>query len=354
MKRLFTVLAAVLLLVGAACGSDSRPAASSTTGGTGAAAGDAGTAATAPKGAPQKVTVVLDWTPNTNHSGLYLAQQRGYYKDAGLDVEILQPDQNGAEQQLAAGNAMFAVSVSENILPARAQGIPLVSIAAILQHNTSSLVAPADRGITRPRDLAGKTYGGYGGPLEEPLVKALVSCDGGDPNSVKFVQVGNVDYRVGFDQHAFDFAWLFDGWDVIRMRDIDHLPLTVLDFAAYPQCIPDWYTPVLATTEQVIKDKPEVVRAFLAATTRGYQDAIADPQGAADALMKAAPESDRDLVTRSANWLAGHYADDPSAWGRQDPKVWATFESWLRDHGILDKPVDSTKAFTNDFLPAAR
>jgi ABC-type nitrate/sulfonate/bicarbonate transport system substrate-binding protein len=347
MARVVVVVGA-LLLVATACGSDATNGTATPPGGTAGAS-----ASTATKGT-QKVTVVLDWTPNTNHSGLYLAQERGYFKDAGLDVDILQPDQNGAEQQLAAGNATFAVSVSENVLPARAQGIPIVSIAAIIQHNTSSLVAPADRGVSRPRDLAGKTYGGFGGPIEEPLVKALVSCDGGNADSVKFVQVGNVDYRVGFDQHAFDFAWLFDGWDVIRMRDIDHLPLTVLDFSAYPQCIPDWYTPVLATTEQEIKTKPEVVRAFLQATTKGYQDAMADPGAAVDALMKAAPESDRDLVTRSAQWLASRYAADPARWGRQDPQVWSTFEAWLHEHGILDKDVDASKAFTNDFLPQGK
>jgi ABC-type nitrate/sulfonate/bicarbonate transport system substrate-binding protein len=300
----------------------------------------------------EKVSIVLDWTPNTNHSGLYLAQQRGYYKDAGLEVEILQPDQNGADQQLAAGNATFAVSVSENILPARAQGIPVVSVAAIIQHNTSSLVLPADRGVRRPRDLAGKTYGGFGGPIETSLVKALVSCDGGDPSTIKFVEVGNVDYRVGFDQKAFDVVWLFDGWDVIRMRDIEHLPLTVMDFADHTDCIPDWYTPVLATTEQTIRDKPNLVKAFMAATSKGYQAAMKEPAAAADALMKAAPESDRDLVTRSATYLSTRYAASPEQWGRQDPKVWSTFEAWLRDHGITNKPVDPSKAFTNEFVPS--
>jgi ABC-type nitrate/sulfonate/bicarbonate transport system substrate-binding protein len=341
MMAVLVVGAGLAALALAACGSDK----SSTTAETGS--GSSG-------GKTEKVTVVLDWTPNTNHSGLYLAQQRNYYKDAGLEVEILQPDQNGADQQLAAGNATFAVSVSENIIPARAQGIPLVSIAAIIEHNTSSLVVPGDRQVTRPRDLAGKTYGGFGGPLETSLVKELVRCDGGDPGTLRFVEVGNVDYRVGFDQHAFDVAWLFDGWDVIRLRDIDQLPVTVLHFADHTDCIPDWYTPVLATTEQTIKDKPALVKAFMTATTKGYQDAIRDPAAAADAIMKAAPESDRTLVTRSAAFLATRYTASPDKWGRQDPKVWSGFEAWLRDHGITTKAVDTTKAFTNDFLPSGK
>ena len=302
-------LAAVALLA-AACGSDD--------GGNGTVSSgesDSGSAT----GATQKVTLVLDWTPNTNHSGFYLALQKGYYRDAGLDVEIVEPGQAGGPdglQQMAAGNAQFAVSNAEALIPARAEGVPAVSVAAIIEHNTSSLVAPTDRGITRPRDLAGKTYGGFGGQLEDALVKQMVSCDGGDPSAVKFVEVGNVDYRAGFDQHAFDFVWVFDGWDVIRIRDIDGTPLVTLPFIDYPQCIPDWYTPLLATTETQIKDHPDLVRAFVGATAKGFADAMDDPAAATDALMTAAPESDRDLVSRSAEYLAPRYASSPAAWGQ--------------------------------------
>lgn len=339
-------LLVLVAVVAAACGSDD--------GGSGSATDGSGASSSA---ATQKVTLVLDWTPNTNHSGFYLAQQKGYYRDAGLDVDIVEPGQAGGPdglQQMAAGNAQFAVSVAESLLPARAEGVPAVSVAAIIEHNTSSLVAPTDRGITRPRDLAGKTYGGFGGQLEDALVKQLVSCDGGDPSTVKFVDVGNVDYRAGFDQKAFDFVWVFDGWDVIRIRDIDGAPLVTLPFADYPQCIPDWYTPLLATTESQIKDHPDLVRAFVGATAKGFADAMEDPAAATDALMAAAPESDRDLVSRSATYLAPRYASSPETWGHQDAAVWSTFATWLHDQQILEEPLDTSAAFTNDFLPTGR
>ena len=226
----------------------------------------------------------------------------------------------------------------------------MVSVAAIIEHNTSSLVAPADRGISSPADLAGKTYGGFGGQLEDALVKEMTRCGGGDPATVETVEVGNVDYRVGFDQKEFDFVWVFDGWDVIRMRDMGGLPITTLSFADYTECIPDWYTPVLATSEQAIAERPEVIRSFLDATVRGYREAMADPAAAAASLEEAAPESDRELLDRSAAYLADRYAEDPSAWGRQDPAVWAGFEEWLRRQGILPARVDTTQAFTNEFL----
>ncbi len=332
-KRLiFAVLA--LALVAGACAADGKSARGA--------------------GEPKQVTVVLDWTPNTNHSGLYIAKAKGYFSDAGLDVTIIEPDANGAVAQLAAGNADFAVSMAEQIIPARAEGNPIVSVATIIKSNTSSLLAPADRGITRPRDLAGKTYGGFGGQLETALVKKLVTCDGGDPESIKFVEVGNVDYQVGLDRKDYDFVWIFDGWDTIRLRDLAGMKVTTIPFADHFDCIPDWYTPVLASSEKVIANDPALVRAFVGAAAKGYQDAMADPAMAATTLTTAVPELDKDLVGRSADYLSTRYSDNAATWGTQDPEVWKSFELFLREAGMVTEPVDTTKAFTNEFLPTAK
>lgn len=298
-----------------------------------------------------KVTVVLDWTPNTNHTGVYLAKQQGIYAKAGLAVDIVEPGQSEGLAQVAAGNAQFAFSYAEQVLPVRAQGTPVVSIATVLRTNTSSLMSPADRHITRPRDLAGKTYGTFGGPIEEPLIKALVACDGGDPNSVKFVDVGNADYGVGFRKKAYDTVWVFDGWDVIRLRDIARTPITTIAFRDHLDCIPDWYTPVIVTSEKILRDQPDMVRAFLTATAEGYRTAIATPQAAADALMSAAPESDRALVEASARFLAPFFATAPATWGHQDAAVWEGFDAFLRKSKIVTSASPVADAYTNDFLP---
>jgi ABC-type nitrate/sulfonate/bicarbonate transport system substrate-binding protein len=307
-----------------------------------------------PGAARRSVTVVLDWTPNTNHSGVYLATQNGLYDRAGLDVSIVEPDQAGGVAQLVAGNATFAFSYAEQVLPAREQGTPVVSIATVLTTNTSSLVSPADRGIKRPRDLAGKTYGTFGGAIEGPLVKELVRCDGGDPNAVKFVDVGNADYNVGFRKHAYDAVWVFDGWDVIRLRDIAKTAVTTIPFRDHLDCIPDWYTPVLVTTENTLAGDPGLVKSFLAATAAGYQAAAADPAAAAAALIDAVPETDRDLVTASARFLAPFYLDTAGNWGRQDPAVWERFDAFLHKARILTTPTPVASAFTNDDLPPPR
>lgn len=323
---------ALLPLALAACGGDDAEPALSSTG-------------------PRDVTLVLDWTPNTNHGGIYLAEANGWYDDAGIDLEIIQPGDAGGLQAVATGNAEFAVSVQESLVPAQAQGLPVVSIAAIVQHNTSSLIALADTGIGGPADLPGHRYGGWGGPLERALVDRLVTCAGGDPAGVEFVEVGNTDYRVGMESGAFDVVWVYDGWDKLRLEQAGVDTVTI-PFVEHLDCIPDWYTPLLATSSELITGDPALVEAFVDVTSRGYAAAIDDPSAAAGALLAAAPELDPELVRASAEYLAGQFTADAPRWGEQSHEVWERFASFLTDAGLLDAPLDDvTTLYTNDFLP---
>lgn len=299
----------------------------------------------------KQVTMLLDWTPNTNHSGIYLAQEKGWYRKAGLDVRIIEPGQNGnVLQMLATGKADFAISTEEDLTPAVAQGLPVESVAAILQHNTSSLVALRSSGVRRPRDLATLTYGGFGGQLEKALVQTMVRCDGGNASRIKYVQVGDADYRVGLTKHFYDFVWTFDGWEGLQFNHIDHLKTVSFPFIRYQRCIPDWYTPLIAARRSLIDADPGTVSAFMHATRRGYQAAMAHPDEAAGALLKAAPDLDPRLVRLSAQYLASRYADHAARWGWQDTAVWTRMTAFLRHAGMVEGKVDVRKAFTNRFL----
>ncbi len=297
-----------------------------------------------------KITVVLDWTPNTNHLGVYDAKLKGYYADAGLDVEIIEPDQNGALAQLAAGNGDFGFSAAEQLIPARAQGTKISSIATVMRTNTSSLISPADRRITRPRDLVGKTYGGFGGELERALVQTLVRCDGADPSKVHFAEVGNVDYSVGFQKRHYDAVWVFDGWDTIRMRDLQKLPMNTIAFRNHLGCIPDWYTPIIVARDDMLQKDPAVVRAFLAATAKGYQDMRAEPSATAKLVADALSGTDPVLWQKSAVFMAPFLDDAHGRWGAQDPAIWRGFNAFLGTHR-LPSLTDPDTAFTNAFLP---
>ncbi len=298
------------------------------------------------------VTLMLNWTPNNHHAGIYVALENGWYREAGIDLKIVEPSQAGADAVVATGGADFGISQSESLLPARAEGAPIVSIATLLPYNDSSLMSLGNRGITRPRDLAGKRYGGYGGALETELVKTLVSCDGADPDSVTFVEVGNIDYLVGLDSGRFDFVWVFEGWDVLRARAVAQRNVASIKFADYPRCVPDWYTPIVIASERTLRERPDLVRAFLAATSRGYQAAAADAKSASAALLTVAPESDGLLVQASAVYHAPKYLGTDGRWGVQRAETWSAFAAFLRRAQLLEKDVDTARAFTNDFLPA--
>ncbi len=301
-----------------------------------------------PPPTPVPVTLSLDWVPNTNHSGFYVAQEKGYYAEEGLEVSIQIPaDPAAALRQVATGHTEFGVSFQEEVTVSRANDIPVVSLGAIIQHNTSAFAALKETGITRPKDFEGKRYGSYGLPLEPPVIEGLMRCDGADFGKVEFVDVG-FDAFPALVNKQVDFIWIFLAWDGIQ-AELQGLELSTVPL--YGSCIPDYYTPLIIAGETTIAERPEMVRRFMAATARGYEYAIAHPEEAAEILLKYAPENDPELVRRSQAWLSPRYQDDAPRWGLQQAEVWASFADWLYEQGLLPKEIDPNAAFTNDFLP---
>jgi ABC-type nitrate/sulfonate/bicarbonate transport system substrate-binding protein len=296
----------------------------------------------------KKVSVVLDWTPNTNHTGLYVAKAKGYFKKEGLDVSIINPGQAGADQLVASGKAEFGVGYQEAITQARVQGIPLVSIAAVIQHNTSGFASPASKNIKTPKDFEGKTYGGWGGPTEKPVIESLMKKENADVNKVTVVNIGDTDFFTAIKKNI-DFSWIYYGWDGVG-AELRGEKINMVYLTDYSDKL-DYYTPVLETNEKMISKNPETVKAFLKAASEGYEYAIKNPDQAADILIKAAPDLDPKLVKASQKWLSPKYQDDASQWGYQKKKVWDNYASWMYDNKLLDKKLDSSKAFTNEFLP---
>lgn len=305
--------------------------------------------AAAPAQPLTEIEVMLDWVPNTNHTGLFVAQAKGWYEQAGLEVNIIQAGESPVEQAVATGSADFGISYQEAVTLARAEDAPLVSIAAVIQHNTSGFASRADRGITRPRVFEGKTYGGWGSPVERAILDLLMSCDGGDVNQVNFVDTGFADF-FAITEKEVDFAWIFYGWDGIN-AELKGIDLNVVMLSDWQECVPDYYTPVIVTSEQMIEEQPELVRSFLEATTQGYQFAIESPEEAAEILFAASPESDPDLLEASQKWLADQYRADAPRWGQQRAEVWERYANWLFEEGMLSEKIDTSAAFTNAFLP---
>jgi ABC-type nitrate/sulfonate/bicarbonate transport system substrate-binding protein len=302
----------------------------------------------ASEGKLTKVTLVLDWTPNTNHTGLYVAQEQGLWKKHGLDVQIIQPPEAGASALVAGGSAEFGIGAQESMILAREQGLPLVSLAPIIQHNTSGFASPVDRNIKEPKDFEGKTYGGWGSPAEEAVIASMMNVQSADVKKVNFISAGSADFFTAVKK-GIDFEWIFYGWTGIE-AELRKEPVNMVYLTDYSKQL-DYYTPLILTSEKVIKDKPEIVRAFMAGAAEGYQYAIDHPDAAADILIKAVPELNADLVKASQKWLSPKYQDDAPRWGDQKREVWSGYGDWLKKNNLLDKDLDYDAMFTTDFLP---
>lgn len=296
----------------------------------------------------EKVQVVLDWTPNTNHTGLYVARDKGFFKEQGLDVEIIQPGQSGADQMVASGSVQFGVSYQESITMARISDVPLVSIAAVIQHNTSGFASPLAEGIDSPEKFEGKTYGGWGAPVEEAVIQSLMQEKKADVSKVNMVSIGDSDFFTAV-KRDIDFAWIYYAWTGVE-AELRGEKINMVYLTDYSDKL-DYYTPVLVTNETMIADKPEVVKAFTAAAAQGYQYAIDNPEDAAEILIKAEPDLNAELVRASQKWLSPKYQDDAARWGEQKLSVWENYSDWMFEHKLLEKELEAEKAFTNEFLP---
>jgi len=296
----------------------------------------------------QKVTVILDYIPNTNHSGMYVALNKGYYAEEGLDVEIIEPTEGATNSLIANGVGTFGIAYQEDVTLAVAaeDPLPIKAIATIIQHNTSGFVTLADSGIESPADWEGKTYAGWGGPGENAVLRCVMEQAGADPDKLNQVVADGL----GIESlgRACDVMWYFEAWDCVSCElagiDIHYIPCRDLDERL------DYYTPVIVANTKTLESDPEMVKAFLRATAKGYQDCIDDPDGAAEILHSYAPDYDPELLKRSQEILADKYMEDADAWGVMKEEVWNNYTDFMVEYGILSETVPADRLFTNDYL----
>lgn len=294
----------------------------------------------------QKVTVVLDYVPNTNHTGIYVAKDEGYYKDEGLDVEIIEPADNTVTSLIAADKGDFGISFQEDVTYAKAleEPVPVKAIAAIIQHNTSGFAAYEGKGITSPKDFENKTYAGWGSPSEESVIKAVMEADGGDFSTVQITTASD-SFGYPLLKDEIDFMWFFWAWDGIAAEregvELNYMPLSDFDERL------DYYTPVIIAKDD---QDEELSRKFLAATGKGYEYCVDDPEGAAEILYNNAEEYDLDMLIESQKYLADKYIDDAESWGLMKDEVWDRYTEFMMEYGLIDKSIEADELYTNEYL----
>jgi ABC-type nitrate/sulfonate/bicarbonate transport system substrate-binding protein len=331
------LLAALLTALVAGCGSGASPAPS----------------------APTGVRLALDWTPNTNHTGFYVAQQEGWYTEAGVRLQVLPYSGTAPETLLAAHQADCGISFQDALTFAAAAGADVTSVMAILQHTAQEIAVLADSGIERPRDLDGTTYVGFGYPNEVPTVKAVIEADGGTGDFEVATLTDAAAYQALYAGHA-DFAIVFTAWEGIE-ADLEDVRLRTFAFTDYG--FPDFYQVVLACDRQFLEAQPAAARAFVAATVRGFELAESDPNAAAQMLIDANPGifANLELPKASARLMADEdlLVDADGRVGGQTLEQWQGYSGFLFEEGLLvdadgaplSEPPDYARLFTNDFLP---
>ncbi len=302
------------------------------------------------------ITVCLDWTPNTNHTGLYVALANGYYEEAGLNVTIIQPPENGAVQACAAGQAQFAVDAQDTLASAFTSSTPLevTAVAALIQHNTSGIISAAGYGMDTPSGLEGNTYLTWDSPIELAMMETVVNADGGNWDNVELIPNTVTDEAQDVAINADHAIWEFYGWGGIN-AEVNNVDIDYFYFKDIDEVF-DYYTPILIANDEFLASNPDEAKAFLEATQKGYEYAVENPIEAANILISSddtnSLEGSEDLVYASQEWLSEQYISDAPQWGYIDSERWDNFYAWLYEEELIDVELPSGTGYTNDYLPS--
>lgn len=312
-----------------------------------------------PTAEPTVVRLALDWTPNTNHTGFYVARSLGWYADAGVELDVLPYGGTAPEAVLAAGQADCGISFQDSLTFAVAAGAPIRSVMAILQHTAQEIAVLESSAITRPRQLDGKTYAGFGYPNEVPTLEAVIRADGGK-GAFDVVTLDTAAYEALYQGRA-DFVITFSAWEGVE-AELRGIPLRTFAFTDYG--FPDFYQVVLACNTDWLAANPDAARAFVGATVRGFELAASNPDEAATILVQENPgvfDANTELPLASARFMSenGLLVDAAGKVGGQTLDEWTGYSSFLYEQGLLTgadgKPLaaapDYASLFTNDFLP---
>ena len=297
----------------------------------------------------QKIKIVLDWVPNTNHTGLYVAKDLGYFKEEGLDVEIVQPPEGSTTALIGAGGAEFGISFQDTLAKsfARENPVPVTAVAAILQHNTSGIISLKEKGIDSPKKLEGKKYATWEDNIEQAILKKLVTDDKGDFSKVKLIPYTITDVVTGLKTDV-DAVWVYYAWDGIATERAG-LQTNFLKIRDYGEEL-DYYSPVIIANNDFLKKNPEIAKKVLKAIKKGYEYAMKNPEKSAKILVKNSPELDINLVTASQKWISKEYQSDAKEWGIIDASRWNRFYEWLYKNKAVEREIPKNFGYSNEYL----
>ena len=250
---------------------------------------------------------------------------------------------------VASGQAQFGIDFQDYLPPVFTsdEKVPVVAVAAILQHNTSGIISLKEDGIDSPKGLEGKNYATWDLPIEKAMMQNIVEADGGDFSKVNLIPE-YVENEPAALQQDIDAIWVYYAWAGISCKQAG-LDTNMIYFKDITPEF-DYYSPVIITNSDWAAENPDIARAFLEAVKNGYEFAIDNPDEAADILCEQVPELDKELVKESQEWISGQYKAEVEQWGYIDQARWDAFFKWLSDNNLSDE-IPAGYGFTDEYLP---
>ncbi len=296
-----------------------------------------------------EITFVLDWTPNTNHTGLFVADELGYFNDENIKIKFIEANDKTPEELVAENIAQFGISFQDYIIDSFIieNPLPIKAIATVINHNDSGIISKKYKGIYRPKELESKLYATWENNIELAMINNIVENDGGDFNKVELIPITYDDEVTALKENLTDALWVFYGWGGIKMEleDIEYNYFSFKDINP----VFDYYTPIIISNETTLCDK-NLAKRFLRAVKKGYEYSIENPEDAAKILTKNNPELDINLVLASQKYLSDKYIDDGPYFGYIEPSRWNTYYDWLYENKLINVKLKENTGFTNEFL----
>ena len=295
------------------------------------------------------VTLALDWFPNANHIGLYIAEDKGYFEEEGLNVEIRTPsDPSTILQTVASGTDDFGINYQPDLLIARDAGIPVVSVLGMVQHPLNSIMALKSSGYESLSDLKNKKIGYPGIPWNEDALDTMLKSDG--LTGIEDIELVNVGWELGTSLMSGNVDAVIGAYFTHESISLENEGYPVDIFRMENWGVPDYYELILVTSEAYLEDNEEIVRSLARAITKGYKDAVQDPQSGVDILKKYSPDIDESIDRPGADLLQNLWVDAGVDFGDQTPEKWDNFANWMKYNDIISNDLNIDDAYTEEYF----
>ena len=279
-----------------------------------------------------KLRLALDWTPNINHIGFYVAKEKGFFKELNINVEIISPEADSYKyspaKKIELNLADLALCPTESIISFRTKKKPfkLYALATIFQSDISAIAVVKSNNINSPKDLDGRSYASYGARYEDLIIKQLIKNDGGKGN-IKIYYPERLGVWNTVANNKYDSTWIFLNWEGIEKPNLKFFKLSDYN-------IPYSYSPLITTSAKLVQEKKDIIKMFLKATKKGFLYSINNVQESSEILYKYLSESDKKINLENAINFSRKYFGDQQSFGKIDQNVFSEFFQWLNFNKI--------------------